>query len=181
MMADISSPRDEALRLAVELYSRRLTDDCISGRVLQVAGEFTEWLTARPVTLTVGDPVISEQANSAKHFPLVRTGENMAVTMTDTQKATYPAPNEADSKGFPITGDAVAIAESSGGAVVALTVNPDGTSVFSAVAPGAAQISWTDGTVSFADTINVTPGGVASIVVGPPVIEEQAPPAPPAP
>ena len=31
----------------------------------------------------------------------------MAVTMKDTQEATYPAPSEADSKGFPVTGDTI--------------------------------------------------------------------------
>ena len=179
-MADISPERLEALRLAVELYSRRPKDDyCISGRVVQAAGEFIELLTARPVTLTVGDPVVAPQADPAYHLPLKRTGEDMAVTMADTDQATYPAPSEADSKGFPVTGDVITIAESSGGAVVTLTQNPDGSATFAAVAPGSAQVSWTDGTLSFIDTLTVTAGPPVTLVVGPPVIEPQ--PAPPAP
>ena len=181
-MPDIRDLREEALHLAVELFSRRPQDDYDEGRaVVRTAGEFTQWLTARAVSMTVGDPVITEESNPAVHLPLNRTGADMAVTMTDTQKATYPAPSEADSKGFPITGDTITIAEDSGGAVVALTQNPDGSAVFAAVAPGSAKVSWTDGVVSFADAITVTTGDVASIVVGEPVIEEQAPPAPPAP
>jgi len=39
-------------------------------------------------------------------------------------------------------------------------------------------VSWTDGVLSFADTINVTAGAAASLVVGAPVIADQ--PAPPA-
>ncbi len=105
----------------------------------------------------------------------------MAVTLTDTQQAAYPAPSETDSKGFPVTGDTITIAEDSAGAVVALTVNPDGSSVFAAVAPGSAQVSWTDGTLSFVDTITVTAGAAATLVVGEPVISDEPPAAPPAP
>ena len=179
-MTDISPQRAEALRLAVELYSHRPKDDCISHRVLCAAGEFTGWLTARPVTLTVGDPVIAEEANPPVHLPLKR-GADMAVTLTDTQQAAYPAPSETDSKGFPVTGDTITITEDSAGAVVALTVNPDGSSVFAAVAPGSAQVSWTDGTLSFVDTITVTTGAAASLVVGEPVISDEPPATPPAP
>ena len=181
-MPDIRDLREEALHLAVELFSRRPQDDYDEGRaVVRTAGEFTQWLTARAVSMTVGDPVITEESNPAVHVPLNRTGADMAVTMTDTQQATYPAPSEVDSKGYPVTGDTIAIAESSGGAVVAMTEPGDGTVVFAAVAPGSVQVSWTDGTLSFADTINVTAGPAATLTVGEPVIEEQPAPAPPAP
>ena len=90
----------------------------------------------------------------------------MAVTMLDTDQATYPAPAEADSLGFPVTGDTITIAESSGGTVVSMTQPGDGTVVFAAVAPGTVQVSWTDGALSFTDTIDVTAGAAASLVVG---------------
>lgn len=97
----------------------------------------------------------------------------MAVTIKDTDVATYPAASETDSKGFPVTGDTITVAEDSAGTVVTLTQNPDGSAAFTAVGPGSAQVSWTDGTLSFADTINVTPGDAASLVVGAPVVTPQ--------
>lgn len=101
----------------------------------------------------------------------------MALTMKDSQIATYPAPEALDSKGFEVS-DTITVSEDSAGAVVALVSNEDGTSTFTAVAPGAAQVSWTDGTISFSDTINVTAGDAATIVVGAPEVTDQAPPAP---
>jgi len=179
MTAPAPDRRGEALRLAVDLHARsKLDEDCLRQAVLRSALEFAAVLTAPAAVLAAGDPVIAEQGNPARHLPLTREGADMAVTMTDTQQATYPAPAEADSKGFPVTGDVITIAEDSGGAVVAKTENPDGSVTFTAVAPGSAQVSWTDGTLSFADTINVTAGAAASLVVGAPVIADQ--PAPPA-
>jgi hypothetical protein len=169
--------RLESLRLAVDLYARRPQDDFTGQSVLHAAGEFAKWLTEPAAHIRVGNPVISPQGRPAEHLPLQRTGPDMAVTMKDTDQATYPAASEADSKGFPVTGDVIAIAEDSGGAVVALTQNADGSSVFSAVAPGTAQVSWTDGVLSFADTINVTAGDAATLVVGSPVVAPQAAPA----
>ena len=142
--------RHDALVLAVELFSHRTQDgyDNEGREVVRAAGEFTEWLTAPPVSLTVGEPVVAEEATPAVYIPLNRTGATMAVSLLDTQQATYPAPSEADT----------AASRSRGrhhhrrglrGAVVALTVNPDGSAVFAAVAPGSAQASWTDGVLSF--------------------------------
>lgn len=166
------NPRLEGLRLAVELYAHRPQDDFTGDAVLHAAGEFAAWLSVRAARLRVGDPVITEQGHPAGHLPLRRTGPDMAVIMTDTQQATYPAPSEADSRGFPVTGDTIVIAEDSNGSVVAKTENADGSVTFAAVAPGSAQVSWTDGVLSFADTINVTPGAAASLVVGAPVVAD---------
>ena len=178
-MTDIRELRHQALVLAVELFTNRPQDSYDEGRaVVRAAGEFVRWLTDPAVTLTVGDPAVAEEANPAVHLPLTR-GADMAVSLTDTQQATYPAPSETDSKGFPVSGDAITIAEDSAGAIVALTVNPDGSAVFAAVAPGSAQVSWTDGVLSFADTINVTTGAVANLVVGEPVIADEPAAAPP--
>lgn len=171
--------RPAALRLAVALYARQ--QDYFLDDVVHAYGVFLGLLTARAVALTVGDPVIAEQDNPARIIPLTRKGPDMALTLTDTQQATYPAASETDSKGFPVTGDTITVAEDSGGAVVAKTENADGSVTFTAVAPGAAQVSWTDGTLSFADTINVTAGAAATLVVGTPVVADQPPAAPPAP
>lgn len=144
------------------------------------AGQVYAWLRERPsitpARIVVGDPVISEQASPATHLPLKR-GAHMAVVMTDTQQAAFPAPQAEDSKGFVVT-DAITETEDSNGAVVALTVNPDGTSTAVAVAPGVANVTWTDGNISFTEAVNVTPGGVATIVVGSPTITDQVGPAP---
>lgn len=178
-MADIDVLRRDALRLAVFLHSRWQHDADDTAAVLRTAGEFTIFLTAPAAALTVGEPVIAAQADPAHHLPLQRTGADMAVTMTDTDQATYPAATEDDSRGFPVTGDTITVTESSAGAVVALTQNADGSATFAAVAPGTATVSWTDGTLSFTDTITVDPGAAASLVIGAPVIEPI--PAPPAP
>lgn len=172
--------RLEALRLAVEMHKHHRYRHCDDDAVYESAGRNLEFLTAAAVTLAVGDPVITEQGRPARPVPLRRTGSDMAITLKDNQVATYPAPSESDSKGFPVTGDTVTIAEDSGGAVVSMTQNPDGSVAFTAVAPGAAQISWTDGTLSFADTINVTTGDAATLSVGEPVITDQSAPVPPA-
>jgi hypothetical protein len=174
-----SDYRLEGLKAAVILYAdRRDWDDEGTGdAVLHAAGRFAQWLAEPATRIVVGDPVITEQGHPARHLPL-RRGADMAVIIKDTEVATYPAASEADSKNFPVTGDTITIAEDSGGTVVALTQNPDGTATFTAVAPGAAQVSWTDGVLNFADTINVTPGDAATLVVGSPVITEQAPAAP---
>jgi hypothetical protein len=175
---DIDRARSEALALAVEFHAAidltliPFDQHPAAERVLETAGEFTRWLTARAVRIKVGKPVITEQGHPARHFPLHRTGAGMAVTIKDSQIATYPAPEADDSKGFAVS-DTITVSEDSSGAVVSLVSNPDGTAAFTAVAPGAAQVTWTDGTISFSDTINVTPGDAATIVVGEPTITDQ--------
>lgn len=169
--------RLESLRLAVGLYAHRPQDDFTGQAVLHAAEEFAQWLTGPAARIHVGTPVIAEQASPARHLPLRRTGPDMAVTITDTQVATYPAASEADSRGFPVTGDTITVAEDSNGSVVALTQNPDGSAAFAAVAPGSVQVSWTDGTLSFADTVNVVAGAAATLVVGAPVVTDEAAPA----
>ena len=98
----------------------------------------------------------------------------MPVTITDTQVATYPV-SETDSKGFPVT-DPIVWSEDSAGAVV----TSDGAGGFTAVAPGVANISATDGALTAADVITVDNSAPTSLVLGTPVVTEQAPPAPPA-
>ena len=66
----------------------------------------------------------------------------MPVTITDVEIADYSsAVSETDSKGFPVT-DALSWSEDSNGAVV----TGDGAGRFTAVAPGTANITVSDGT-----------------------------------
>ena len=97
----------------------------------------------------------------------------MPVTITDTQIATYSV-TETDSKNFPVT-DPIVWTEDSNGAVV----SGDGAGGFTAVAPGVANITATDGTLFAVDAITVDPGAAAQLVLGAPVITDQAPPVPP--
>jgi hypothetical protein len=165
--AEDALDRREAASLAVEL------SDQLSG-FEERADRVYAWLRARPsiapARILVGDPVVSEQDSPAVPVPLKR-GANMAIVMSDTQQVAWPAPQAEDSKGFTVT-DAITETEDSGGAVIALTVNADGTSVGVAVAPGACNVTWTDGTISFTEAVNVTAGAVASIVVGEGVVSD---------
>ena len=96
----------------------------------------------------------------------------MAVTITDTEVATYTVA-EADDKGFPVT-DPIVWSEDSAGAVL----SSDGAGGFTAVAPGSATITATDGTLTASDLVTVTTSAAASLVLGTPLVTEQAAPAP---
>ena len=93
----------------------------------------------------------------------------MAVTITDTQVATYSV-NETDSKNFPVT-DPIVWSEDSAGAVV----TSDGAGGFTAVAPGVANITATDGSLSASDAVTVDNSAPTSLVLGTPVVTQQAP------
>jgi hypothetical protein len=152
--------RLEVLRLAATQYP-----GSSPAGVLDAADAFFTWL-ARPVSLVLDGPVITMQENPAHVLPTKRSGASMAVTMNDIDQAAY-AVSETDSRGAPVTGDAITWTESSGGAVV----TTDGTSgVFVAVAPGTVTITATDGTLTASDTINVTASGAAALVLGTPTV-----------
>lgn len=140
--------------------------------VLHAAGVFAAWLSERAVRIRVGNPTITEQGHPARHLPLHR-GADMAVTMTDGQIATYPAPEAVDSKGFPVADTITITTDDSAGAIVTQVSNDDGSVAFTGVGPGAVQVTWSDGTLVFADSINVTTGAAASLVVGAPVVTDQ--------
>ena len=139
-----------------------------------------QWLRRReslfPYRITVGNPTVAPQDDPSAGAPAFRSGVNMAVTMTDTQQALYPPAEATDSKGFQVPGDAITVTEDSGGLVVALTVNPDGSALFVAVAPGAATATWTDAEgQTFQDSLNVTAGPAVGVTVGAPVVSDQPP------
>lgn len=144
------------------------------------------WLRRRetlyPLHIVVGDPLVAPQDDPSAGVPATRTGANMAVTMSDTQIATYPPASVVDTKGFPVPSDQVTITEDSGGAVVSLVVAdgsdpavPAGSAVCTAQSPGVANVTWTDNEGQTAtDAITVTPGNASGVTVGPPVITDQA-------
>ena len=162
--------RQEGLRLAVDLYSGRRWDEDFSGEsVIHAAREFAWVLYGRADQITLNDPVITEAASPGRPVPIQRTGATMAVTITDTQVATYSV-NETDSKGFPVS-DPIVWSEDSAGAVV----TSDGAGGFTAVAPGTANITATDGSLSASDAVTVDNSAPTSLVLGTPVVTEQAP------
>lgn len=174
---DPSTARIEGLRAAAVITAgRRKGACCCAGSadaVIGLAGQLSTWLLSRPASIRVGDPVISEQGNPAQHGPATRTGADMAVSIKDSQIATYPAPEALDSKSFEVADTITVTTDDTAGAFVTQVLNDDGTTSFTAVAPGAVQITWSDGVINFVDTLNVTTGDAAQIVVGAPVVTDQ--------
>ena len=140
-MTDADDARALGLRLAVDLYADRDSTELL-GQVTDAAREFAFILLGRPASLTLGDPVITEAATPGRPVPLHRGATDMAVTITDSQVAQYSV-SETDSKGFPVS-DAIEWSEDSAGAVVA----SDGNGGFTAVAPGNATITASDGSLT---------------------------------
>lgn len=161
------------LGLFAAAQEQRLRPD----EVIRRAGEFAEWLGARPARIRVGPARISDQSAPALTHP-ARREPGMPTVMTDGQQATYPAAEAEDSKGFQVA-DTVTLTtdDDTAQAVAARTDNADGSTKFVAVAPGVITLTWSDGNLTTVDTLQVTPGGAAQIVVGSPVVEDQPAPA----
>lgn len=174
---DPTEARIEGLRAAAVITAgRRKGACCCTGTadpVIDLAGRLSDWLLSRPASIRVGNPVISEQGNPATLGPATRSGADMAVVMKDSQIATYPAPEAFDSKEFEVADTITVTTDDAAGAFVTQVSNDDGSVAFTAVAPGAVQVTWSDGTINFVDTLNVVPGDAATIVVGAPVITDQ--------
>jgi hypothetical protein len=165
--------RAVALDAAVRLFEHQPTapaPDTVTG----YATTFLGWLsgarlviTADPVTYTQGNPAIS-QATS------FRGGR---VQLTDTQQVTLTV-EARDSKGFD-TSDTLTWT-SSDDTVVSLQPSADTLSCLCVAGnPGlGCVITVTDGTISGTDSIDVTPGGVASLVISEGTPEEQPPAGP---
>ena len=178
-MTDVNAARLEGLRLAVELHAAHdqpwqpFEQQPLPERVLATAGQFANWLLARPhrLRLTVA-PFTFPEGHPGPGVPTKHQGDGMSVTMSDSEAVTYVVSPE-DSKGVAVA-DTLTWSSDDGGAVVTLTPSADTLScVFAAVAPGTANISVTDGTLSDTDVIVVTAGPVASLVLtaGTPVAE----------
>jgi hypothetical protein len=131
-----------------------------------------------PAAIRVGPALIADQSDPTVTRPAPGRGPGMPTVITDTQIATYPAAEDVDSKGFDVPGTITLTDDDTAGAIVTRTDNSDGTTSFSAVAPGTVNLTWTDGTLTFTDTLEVDPGAPASIQVGAPVITDQTPAGP---
>lgn len=177
MLVTPEDARLEGLRLAVALWEDRPSSE-LARDVECTALAFARLLTAPPARLVLRPaPTTFEQGPPGPGVPTRFTGGNsMSVTMTDAQEVSYACEPE-DSKGFAVS-DALTWSEDSAGAVVVAAPAADGLScVFTAVAPGTATVSVTDGTLSASDLITVTAGAVASLVLTPGAVTDQAPPA----
>jgi hypothetical protein len=163
------------LKLATELHaaiglpiSNYGPVESISACVLETAGEFARWLTEPPHRLRLHPaPFTFQQPDYPGPAVRTKTGDHgMSVTMTDSEEVTYACEPE-DSKGVAVS-DTLTWSSDDGGAVLTLTPSEDTLScLFAAVAPGTANISVTDGTLSGTDVITVTAGPVATLVLTP--------------
>lgn len=172
-MPDIDAAREVALTLAVQLHSARdsqpdpFASEPLPERVLHTAGQFANWLASRPAHLRLRPaPFTFAEGRPGPGVPTKHQGDGMSVTMTDSDQVTYVVAPE-DSKGVAVA-DTLTWSSDDNGAVVTLTPSADTLScVFAAVDPGTANISVTDGTLSAADSIVVTAGAAASLVLTP--------------
>lgn len=166
---DIDRARSEALALAVEFHADgRKRDQADTDCVLTTADQFLGWLTERAARLRLRPAPLTfkQPAYPGPPVPTKIGDHGMSVTMTDSDQVSYSVEPE-DTKGFPVS-DTLTWSSDDNGAVVTLTPSADTLScVFAAVAPGTANISVTDGTLSDADSIIVTAGPVASLVLTP--------------
>lgn len=179
-MPGIDQARSEGLALAVELHGAADHGDPFSGhsldeRVIETAGRFAAWLLARPHRLRLIPALFTFQqpAYPGPAVPTQTTGEHgMSVSMTDSQLVTYACEPE-DSRGFAVA-DTLTWSADDAGAVVSLAPSEDTLScVVTAVAPGSATITVSDGTLSGSDLVTVTAGAVASLVLTPGAVSDQ--------
>ena len=172
-MTDVNAARLEGLRLAVELHAAHdqpwqpFEQQPLPERVLATAGQFANWLLARPhrLRLTVA-PFTFPEGHPGPGVPTKHQGDGMSVTMSDSEQVTYAVAAE-DSKGFPVS-DTITWSSDDAGAVLTVTPSADGLSCdFAAVAPGSATITASDGTLSASDLITVVTGAVTQLVLTP--------------
>lgn len=144
--------------------------------IIDVAEGLAGWI-ARGRLSAVISPITYEQGSAASvPTRYITGGDQSMASMTDTQQFTASIEVE-DSKGFDTTdANALTWSEDSGGAVVTLQPSADGLScVIVAVAPGTANYSVTDGTLTGGGSAVVTAGAASQIVVSESAPADQAP------
>lgn len=168
-LSRIDTFRIEALRAA----SRR--GDIYGNKAVEAAANvFLAWLATPAAKIVIGGAVVADQGNPASTTPITRSGPSMAAVMNDGQIATYPAATAADAKGFPVSDPVVLTTDDDANAAFVSRVdNADGSSAFTAKAPGVVTLTWTSGTDTLVDTLNVVAGAAVQIEVGAPVITDQ--------
>jgi hypothetical protein len=149
--------------------------------VTTVADVYYRWLEGPAVLFLTVDPTTFDQAApEGPGTPTIRKGS--AVQLTDLQQVTLSVA-EQDSKGQPVTADALTWAVDNPG-VVAITASADGYSCLCvAGTDGTAVVTVTDNSVTppltGSDTITVVSSAATSLVIGEGT-PEAIPPAPPA-
>lgn len=176
---DPDTARIEGLRAAAVITAGHRKGCCdherTAGPVIELAGRLSDWLLERPASLTlIPAPFTFPQGMPAPGTPtrIDHSGGTMSVSMTDAEQVTYSVEPE-DSRGFQVA-DTLSWSEDSGGLVITLTPSDDGLSAgVVAVAPGTANVTVSDGTLSGTDVVTVTTGPVAQIVLTPGPVSEQ--------
>ena len=150
---------DELKVAALEAAARIHHGTAQDHATLSAAQKFFQWLVKpHPVsmTITVGPPV--EQGSTSPSME----GSAVAVTLTDTQQVNLTLA-EADSKGQPVTGDAVVWSVDN---TSVLTLTPNGyTCLVEAAAVGTATVTVTDGALTATEAFTVTAGAASALTL----------------
>lgn len=180
---NITSVRQAAMVAAAQFWAS--SAHVGADKVLDTAASWASWVLAPATQLVItAAPVTFDQHDPGKNNPTISVpapggAGTMAVTLTDTQQVSLSVKPE-DSKGAPTTGDTVTWTADDSGAVVTLQPSADGLScVVVAVAPGTANVTATDGTLTGTDAITVDPGATSQLVLSEGPVTDQAPPAGP--
>ena len=162
------------------------TDAEAANRTTAIADIYVAWLRkTKSVKLTL--VALEEQSGEVvTNFP--EEGVSAVSTLDTSQQLRYII-ESADDRGFAV--DATLAVTVSDPAVVSATIleaaAPEGTAsgkdelLVVALAPGSALVTVADpanAEVFGSDSVDVVPGGVAAVVLGAPVVEEQPAPAP---
>lgn len=168
--------------LALELAERVAMPSATPRGVVDAATVFYRWLEG-PVLLTLTrDPITHSQADPAGPGEPTTTKGN-TVQLTDLQQVTLTVA-EQDSKGQPVTGDALTWTVDNT-AAIAITPSADGLSCLCvAGTDGIATVTVTDATVTpplvATDVLTVVSSAAAGLVITEGTAEDQPPAAPPA-
>lgn len=187
----IDPAKEVALDAAARLYAGGrfqqaacvMGDDGAADAVLATADKFTAWLRrVGKIRLTL---VSIEEQESGESLPLPPGG---SMTTIDTSQQVRYIINSADDRGFPVDATLAVSVEPAGAVTAEILEASSGTAsgkdelLVKAVAPGSALVKVFDpaqpDVVFGSDAVDVTPGGVATVVLSAPVIEEQDAPAP---
>lgn len=150
--------------------------------VLDVASAYVHWLR-RPVSVHLDLVAIEEQGDPSIRHDLV----GVAMTTFDTSQQARYVIDAVDDRGFPVDSTwTVSVSGPDASTVTAEVLEADsGTAsgkdelVVVAVHPGSATVTITntvDPSIFGSDAVDVIPGGVATVSLGAPTIEEQPAP-----
>lgn len=183
----------EALDLAVRLYERdrfntvanAVGHEAAAQQVTEVADTFVAWL--RRITSLTLTLVAVEEQDTGDEVPITRNGDTMAVVLDTSQQARFDILAR-DDRGF-LAKSALDLTVTGDNITAQVVDTPEPTTpnqlVVAAVQPGAGglvvlSVPDNDTIPDASEAFDVNPGGVASLALGTPTIEEQPePPAPP--